>query len=532
MRAQVIALALMGLAGCGGLRTVPSYPARATRVPEARVLFIADNQEHNMLGGPTKSQSRMSEARISSVAMRSPLANVGGRQLMRAAVEFGIREGASVVIHVGDITDVSCPGEMADAFDALDQSAPGVWFTTLGNHDGFLAGNITVFKAGGVDDRLYKRAPNEGVGHIARTWRNACRLPSMGSDMRKADILTKRDAITAYIARLQTRPGAQLDSTGVETITLRAGRIVCVLKQLTIPAQRYTAAIRLCPAERVPAGDGPIAGPWASYMVQSVDVGSTRILLLDTSKYLDPDVFNLMMKGEVGLDQQKRAQPWLAGRNRARVIMVGHHPLSVIKDKADYEWVLSHASRYVSAHVHAATSLYEHSSDTLRTRELNIASLVDFPSQAVLAEIAENSAVAFRTAGLNPAGSPWPGYAAPCEDARTSWRLENPALYTEYTAGHYVRRLLDAMRAASVVAPPEARIRVPSGSSPSDWLELEESLRAVNRLGGDAAMFWACQSYYASEATRNEKATGERFMELIGRSTKPGARVSGEWFVF
>lgn len=57
-----------------------------------KILFIADNQEHMLTGRALKSMSPFNEKWVTSVALRSPLANIGGKLLMAEAVQFGRKQ--------------------------------------------------------------------------------------------------------------------------------------------------------------------------------------------------------------------------------------------------------------------------------------------------------------------------------------------------------------------------------------------------------------------------------------------------------
>ncbi len=84
---------------------------------DKKILLIADNQEHLLTGTPLRSMSPITGKWVTSVALRSPLANVGSRHLLGEILEFGRREGAGLVIHLGDTSDISCPNELASVFD-------------------------------------------------------------------------------------------------------------------------------------------------------------------------------------------------------------------------------------------------------------------------------------------------------------------------------------------------------------------------------------------------------------------------------
>lgn len=511
------------------------------------MLLIADNQEHNLTGVPLRSLSPLTERYVTSVAMRSPLANVGGRLLMQEFIRFGRQQGAEIVLHLGDLANISCPDEFDRTLSALDAEMPHAWFIVPGNHDGFLAGNFSGYQPSlcfdvGSHCSPYTEAPNEPMP-AERGWLNACLSPANLRDRGRANILTKEDAIKRYMNWLRRRPHAVHSLLGTERVTIENTVVTCDLEKIEIPSDQYSysAIARVCPRTRVGTGTTWV-GPYASYMVQRLDFASTRFLLLDTSVYENPTLRNVALRGSLSAgrwqhpscsDQLQRAeQLFQAPRTQEIVneVAVGHHPLQDF-NRRDRSWISQHTSRYISAHTHHSTTWLNHEISTRRVNrrvtELNIGSTLDYPPQAVVVKL-NRSAFYFRVAG---ADTNWAEFKERCE-SRENWRL-TPQIYEDYRSGSYVSHLIRALRSAADApgAPGLAR-NVPTGRVSSDWAELERLLNDIRAADGDAGLFWACQAYYASEATQRERGHIDRIMSMLGRGFKPGRRATDGWFRF
>lgn len=493
--------------------------------PQQKVLIISDNQEHLLTGVPLSANSSLSDTIFTSVARRSPLANVGGRLLFREALKFGISEGAGLVLHLGDASDISCPDELSAAFNAMEAEAKNIWFMAPGNHDGIQVGNYVKDQPTSLGYKISRNPvfytntpPVEKFKDAEETWLNACLSPTNFKDARRADILTKEDVIQRYVALLKARPGAgepeKLEPLRVPIKGVKV-RVTCEVEKFKIKAQAYTytAIASICPRTPVttpPTPDTPWVGPYASFMVQRLDVGKTRIIMLDTSDYENPQVRNVAFTGDLSEAQKKLADSLLEEDkfDRKNVIVIGHHPLKVFP-RDQQEWIIERTGRYISGHTHSSASKINHSANGDKTVELNVGSTVDYPPQAIIANIGPGT-MSFRVTGANTGRA---GFLAPCKDEknREKWMLSPTTLYTEYKRELYVKHLLDALKAAAVrIAPSDPALKIPAGDKPADWPLLEDALKTINAAEGDARIFWACQAYYAAEATKDEKSWWER----------------------
>ena len=522
-----------------------------------KMLIIADNQEHLLTGGPLKSFSPLTERLVTTVGLRSPLANVGGRLLMREALKFGKEQGADFVLHLGDAVDISCEKEMKSVFRALDQESPGnMWFMTPGNHDGILAGNFAEYQDPVDFDRgkplaLYNLPPLKS--HMKqKVWFNACQSPtSDGADMRRGADMPRGRAIELYLDKLKKRPEAKQNSGTAQNAIFRQDgreiRVPCRIEEIEITPKKpsaiqgYKAIARICDPQWVPTRKNIKVGQYASFIVQKIDLGETRIVLLDTSDYEDPTdkepPFIPIAAGNGNLTdkQQLWAEPLFKSGDgkaldRKNVIVAGHHPFSQLSGD-DKDWIAARSSRYISAHVHTDTSLIPQKGDLL---ELNVGSTVDYPPQAVIA-VMNPGFMRVRVAG---AETNWEGgFTSECITEEGKWKL-GAEFYKNYRSGLYMKHLLAALREAADmhdlrIGRASLNLEVPTGTKVADWKRLEVALRDINESTGKSRTFWACQAFYAAKETRNEKGfLSERIAPMIGFGFTRGKIIPNDWASF
>ncbi|MEN8179140.1 MAG: metallophosphoesterase [Pseudomonadota bacterium] len=495
-----------------------------------RVLFIADNQEHLLLGKPLRSMSWLTENTVTSVAIRSPLANVGGLNLFRSELEFGESQNASMTVHLGDASDISCPDELTRTFDTLDASAPGQWFMAMGNHDGLLAGTYSEhqpeydFKN---NSSIHTTPPSEALSSVTRAWVNACISPENHSNTNRANILTKGDAISMYNDRIKSRTGATVTKMPDEVLAFRntTTEITCSVEKIILPNENYESISRICPRTQV-HGKSTWIGPYASYIVQKIDIGETRLVLIDTSYYESPTVKNVGLKGSLSQAQRDRHQFLFGEQERTSVIVAGHHPFKDLPNE-DQEWLARYSTRYISGHAHTSAVLISHNYAGLELSELNIGSALDYPPQVVLMDIGQHNK-SFCVAGANTEETNWPGFLDACEKNRADWYLDKK-IYTEYLQGNYVTNILRSLDVAAEAAPRELSTDIPDGTKISDWMALNSIL---NEIHDSSDAYWACQAYYASEATSNERGWFEKLASVLSYRNPKGASAVGSWLRF
>lgn len=529
-----------------------------------KMLIIADNQEHLLTGGPLRSFSSRTERLITAVGLRSPLANVGGRLLMREILKFGKEQGAGFVLHMGDAVDISCEKELKDVFDALDKEAPDkMWFMTPGNHDGLLAGNLANFQIPKkfIPNRpsFYNTPPFDGYGAEKNVWFYACQAPEpeLGKELARSDM------IRLYVDYLLGRPGVtrtweheicRTKDGGEGPCTVEGISVPCKIERIKIDPKKtsnpsaidgYQAIARTCEAQPVP-GTNRKVGQYASFIVQKIDVGGTRIVLLDTSDYIDPTEKILKLfpiaffDGGITPKQKDLADTlfkrdddtYLDSRN---VIVAGHHPFDQLPDDIQ-QWVAGKSNRYISAHAHHSTSLLVDNIDRPTRLELNVGSTVDYPPQAVMAVMAPDF-MSVRVAGHE---TNWDtDFLEQCRSMEhaNNWLLDEK-FYKNYQSGLYVKHLIGALKEAARIH--DDRIKessftpkIPSGKEKGDWERLYTALEAINDAKGESRRFWACQAYYASKATQKERGfLAEQLAPAFGFGFKGGRPITQGWVSF
>lgn len=213
--------------------------------------------------------------------------------------------------------------------------------------------------------------------------------------------------------------------------------------------------------------------------------------------------------------------------SRKKIIVAGHHPLDdLIKD--DQKWITKRSGRYISAHVHRSTQLIDHNINNYKTQELNIGSTLDYPPQAVVAEI-EPTSMKFSVVGANTQRS---GFLKDCADNAKEWKI-NENFYKSYTRDVYIKYLFESLQQAglkynSIIAIADQKIEFPSGTKEGDWYLLDKTLHKISELEGKPRKYWACQAYYASEVTGSEKSYWERTAKLFGLTSKSGKDAIGK----
>lgn len=533
---------------------LPSVPQRdfTTDAAGKNLLIVSDNQEQNMTGVRLRLMGVLSDRILTSVAMRPPLAHVGGRLLLREILQFGKERKADLVLHLGDAANISCADELTSVFDLLNKEAKGIWFMAPGNHDGMLLGTIAnkqptlnyKIREDESTRTAYNRKPSAGLGYKDRGWPSACLSPKNleqtlqsaptnspnDTNMLEKGILTRGDALGLYLKELKDRDGFSPISQGTEETIVEGTSVICDVEEIAIASYRYAAIASICrPTERR-KGSNDWVGPFASYIIQKLEIRGTTIVLLDTSDYQNPSLFNVALEGGLTRNQRARAEEWFKSLKRENVIIAGHHPIDDFP-KEQERWIIKNAARYISGHVHRSTQLINHKDKQLKTLELNVGSTIDYPPQAVIARVTSPASMSFEVTG---AKSGLPGFLRQCL-ANDGWTLER-SHYRDYRRGTYVNRLLDSLEKASakhiaLVGPLMPHFEIPKGNNPNDWRLLETALEKINAAEGDSRAFWACQAYYASEATQG-KSTWESIRHGIGRDTKSGCDATGSRFAF
>lgn len=499
-----------------------------------KILLVADNQEHHLVGGDTlKSVSSfVDRLPLTGTSLRHPFANIGGRFLLEDAIKSGKENGAELILHLGDASDISCKAELIDTLDVLESSGLP-WFFTPGNHDGFLSGNFSKYQPtiwqpcvyqneiANIARDYYKEAPSEQKGiDDEDAWRYAClSLPDPVGDPlgERSDILTKGDAIEYYIKILKNRSYiAQIpyDETKpaevevIEEVEFNVDkkedpvRVPCRKIRLKSNSGNYEVIARICPRHLVP-GKTTFVGPWASYIVQRLTVGNQNFLLIDTSAYQNPKSVRSARFGSL-YDETIDAKSLIKGISRQNLIIIGHHPFNKIFDE-DRKWILNHADRYISAHTHNATNLgyYDYKDLNLKITELNVGSTLDYPPQAALLAVSDSKPISVLAFGEC---TNLLGFVDSCPNAR---RLNNCIDKSKREwrkqANTYNRRKIYTLTVLTKIEEglqnqPSGRggNTVPDGNAPGDWAKLDDLLKTI-RSDPNTRNYWKCKALETSE---------------------------------
>jgi len=150
MRRLGLLIAMGLLAGCASTVKDPVsadhldswQPAAPAVALTAEIALVSDTQFHESRGYPSPILQGSGDE-IVEVTIRSAQQVIGADDLLQRAIDMA---GPSLLLHAGDAIDMSCSSEW-DRFERVMRSkgAPGprTWVYTPGNHDGYLAGNLS-----------------------------------------------------------------------------------------------------------------------------------------------------------------------------------------------------------------------------------------------------------------------------------------------------------------------------------------------------------------------------------------------------
>lgn len=462
----------------------------------AGVLILGDTQEHHLLGTQLKSNGRESERIATTVARRSPVSNLGSRYVFEFLIQQGSRANAQAIIHLGDVGDVGCVNELEVGFSTLLSSKlPS--FVAPGNHDFFLAGNFNSYlpwDASRKAQELKTASVFESLrsfDDVANTaWQTACFAP----DAKDGDPLDDFSPATKvlYLRRYLSFLAAQ--GISVTTQALAAGSKQCApfeaSHRFTDQGLSFAASGELCTGE----GYG-----WHSWIIQKLEWDDRIFILMDSSFPFSGGVFSVLsgpaVVGSFEGDEQAVASKWFAAAgNRARVIFA-HHPAKELTADSR-RFVAESGALYVSGHRHDPTGVIRYPEEHFT--ELNVASVADWPSQAVILSHANGGVFA---SPMGEGSCPGLEMMAQCDE---KWRLDETD-YQQYRSKpnqvEELRRQLEAAAKKLPEAVPAAASATPLGIAQ----QLSEIRKRADK-DGRIKLFWACQARWAAEASIKETA--------------------------
>jgi len=325
------------------------------------IVLIADSHYHYLLGKPTFFQTRFTDAKFSSSAIRSPQLDLFGEDLLQEALDSEIVSGhAEALIHLGDGLDFACDAEWAH-FLAQMSASNAIWVMTPGNHDAFFFGNFD-------------------AENTADDWKASC--ANGGEPIRKDRF------IELYLQALANQP---------KNISLRAALSV-----------KHDNGVWHCGPGSSPCQDMFLqdvvwqldhSQPSRSFIAQRVNLGYSRVrptrpmasidgILIDTSQYERGVGLELAAlekaagkMGQILDDQRKVVDGWVKdAKDKRTVIPMGHHPYGELEEHSRglVDAIMTNSPFYVSAHTHDGRYLV-HGKTNAGWMELNLGSILDWP---------------------------------------------------------------------------------------------------------------------------------------------------------
>jgi hypothetical protein len=388
------------------LLAVMAGPTLAQDPGEASAVFLADSQIHNVHGSGVKQTLGISDL-ASKVAQRPPELNLLApyvlKELASRAVAETVNSDKGIVFFLGDGTNIGCTGEY-DAFRAALQAGLGdgaeapLVLMAHGNHDSYLMGTVNSYVPGrDIDDwrpatmasadlpvdESWWGAPQQPSSHNQNTWKHICYNPSSDSaPINKVQWLA-RYFKSLEASGLQMMPGAvTTDRARKFESRVAPGTMLAALGyqakgQWTRPTIPGTGS----------AGEANLQSTYTSFVVQAVDLGDTRrVILVDTSvcENARGGIYfygsNAGMNSCMGQAQLDVIREMVDGSAGKQLIFAGHFPLDEIDEKGSFETIMaSHGPRwiYVSAHTHDPMTVRRHGIAT----EVNIGSTTDWPME-------------------------------------------------------------------------------------------------------------------------------------------------------
>lgn len=386
-------------AGGRGLATRPRVSTRDTlsddpSQPEAgwaplseRVILIADNQQHDVLGSVAGIYKTLLADELTQVAIRPPELDLFSEDLLRAVIG---REQEGVArpffVHLGDACNVSTTSEFA-RFAWTMRSIQCGWVMAPGNHDGYFFGIES--RVDPAEIEVWKRAAAPGGREMQRDRFVAYYLAALllQENETSFELVQKLDSIDPG-ARIRSawneaseqgvpRPGAPGVADRFDYFRVALDRLAEV-----IHAQARQGSVRLT------KGAGPRLRrigwridpdrPWASFVVQELDLAipaatqQLSLVLLDTSDYSEsehePSKKQAKKKkgpsaeAAVGERQAGLVGSWIrSSAPERRWLYAGHHPLAAFKRETSWKvpFFLGRGPDeiiplYLSAHTHRA----------------------------------------------------------------------------------------------------------------------------------------------------------------------------------
>ncbi len=413
-------------------RTVTITPSKYTKEVKKtsnEILFVADNQQAQVLTYPIREQSNFAEKTVGT-AHRRPALDEFAISLIDWIHNHETKK-SSVLIHVGDLINNSCVEEYEYSEKVLNGLSLE-WYLTPGNHDGFYLGisSPLSWKGAGVNGILDER----------RGWAQACTYPTklnkdeLNKNEKNRQIIDKYAFVSRYLKTLGIQEFCKQDSNNCdETVGNISNDMRYVCQHISsnigkaLPKRKSLRAV--CWSERKGANNRLLYNdhvninsdqlierePWRHFVLQliSVPIGHTKdkqnILIIDTASYKTNYAVDktgeFILNARAGAADnasfnklQYEAALELAEKEGYNIaLIVGHHPIEDIDKKSlgllaklikkIRESSKSHPNEYDTLYVSGDTHngydvIHKIGNDdigSVKIREANIGSIIDAP---------------------------------------------------------------------------------------------------------------------------------------------------------
>lgn len=371
--------------------------------------IIADSQIHNIWGMGVK-QPMFSADLLSPVAIRPPELNILAPFVLEDLIkQMDKNKEASLMLVLGDSTNVACSGEFNDFAGIMERARPGQpWLAVHGNHDTYLMGTINSygpmakdFQSEWLPQMLKSASPtdeswwgpsnlmNQGSStFVGRNWKAACYRDVLTYDgeTHESSPMNKIRWIAKYLKELE--PHGLILPANTETSETSKIKINLTAQEGTALAaiNYHVAGEWTKPDVKSNPNELNFGKSYSSFIVQSADVTPQhRLILIDTSvcESARGTDFKAGRKGCLGEDQLTIIGDILKATPRDKnLIFAGHFPLHELDDlergrlinimKSHGKWT------YISGHTHDGIRAYEWNGGT----DLNVGSTTDWPMEA------------------------------------------------------------------------------------------------------------------------------------------------------
>lgn len=361
---------MLSLAACSTLRPTnwksdPHVDSATIHPVTMEVRIVSDSQIHESRGIPSRYLSLAGDEAI-AVTIRSGQQVIGAADLLKVAMT----DYYPLTLHLGDAIDLSCQSEWHRFMRVMQEKGkPGAttWLLAQGNHDGFLAGNISPGSSGVYVDEYWNNMCN------ARGVVGSDDVDTSGKRANEKNFAKKKTLATDYYANLKNGMGSRVE---VHDDMICDGNDLCAAHVFENEWKSFVVQLVKIPAHKRAEGANIYA------------------LLLDSSDFNDQlsSPFGKIRAGERGgiTAGQSRKALELIKRMPANssFFIVSHHPYAdwkieswTAEDVAAMKSVMDDPgfmNFILSAHSHEG-GWYTHRFQERSLYELNTGSLADAP---------------------------------------------------------------------------------------------------------------------------------------------------------